>query len=328
MFQRLTLLTSLFALGVIMLGAFVRLSDAGLGCPDWPGCYGHMAVPQAEHAVATAQQAFPERPLEAPKAWKEMVHRYFAGTLGLLILAIAALAVKRRRRPGQAVALPLFLVGLVAFQALLGMWTVTLLLKPLVVTGHLLGGMTTVALLWWLTLRHSHYFRAPQMDIPIQLRPWALLGLVLLALQISLGGWVSTNYAALACPELPTCQLQWWPETDFADAFVLWRGLGINYEYGVLDSAARTAIHLTHRLGALMVFFYLGGLAIAAWNKGRGAVRTAAVLLGVMLLVQISLGLSNVYFHLPLGVAVAHNGGAALLLIMLLNLLHVLNPKH
>lgn len=326
-FSRLTFFTTIFALGVIMLGAFVRLSDAGLGCPDWPGCYGQITVPHAEHEVSRAIEAYPERPVEAHKAWKEMVHRYFAGTLGMLIVAVAVVAWRRRKLVDQSVILPAVLVGVVVFQALLGMWTVTLLLKPLIVTSHLLGGMTTVALLWWLTLRHSAIVSIDPVTIPTNLKPWAIGGLILVALQISLGGWTSANYAALACPDFPTCQLQWWPQMDFADAFVLWRGLGINYEYGVLDSAARTAIHMVHRMGALTVFIYVGLLAFTVFRHGDGMLRRVAAAVAAVLLLQISLGISNVYFSLPLPVAVMHNGGGALLLLSMVTLVHAFCPR-
>ncbi len=323
---RLALFAAFFAFGVVLLGAYTRLSDAGLGCPDWPGCYGHLAVPQAEHEVARAQQAFPERPLEAPKAWKEMIHRYFAGTLGLLILALAAGAVAARRRdPHQPVALPVFILALVVFQALLGMWTVTWLLKPVVVMGHLLGGLSVLALLWWYGLRHGRLLAAPgDTAARTRLRGPALAALAVLALQIALGGWTSANYAALACTDFPTCGGQWWPDMDFSEAFVLWRGLGINYEFGVLDSAARKAIHVTHRLGAVAALLVVGWAAVAALRQrgDRLLARTGAVVLG-LLLVQVSLGIANVVFSLPLPVAVAHNGGAALLLLSVVTLNHV-----
>ncbi len=323
---RLALFAAFFALGVVLLGAYTRLSDAGLGCPDWPGCYGHLAVPRAEHEVARAQQAFPGRPLEAPKAWKEMIHRYFAGTLGLLILVLAAGAVAARRRDShQPVALPVFLLALVVFQALLGMWTVTWLLKPVVVMAHLLGGLSVLALLWWYGLRHGRLLAAPgDPAARTRLRGPALAALAVLVLQIALGGWTSANYAALACTDFPTCGGQWWPEMDFSEAFVLWRGLGINYEFGVLDSAARKAIHVTHRLGAVATLLVVGWAAVAALRRGRDRLlaRTGAVVLG-LLLVQVSLGIANVVFSLPLPVAVAHNGGAALLLLGVVTLNHV-----
>jgi len=326
-FARLTLLACVLALCVVVLGAWVRLSHAGLGCPDWPGCYGHSVVPEETHLIAAANAAWPQRPVEPAKAWKEMIHRYAAGTLGLLVLAIAGLAWRRRRLVGQALALPLVLLALVVFQALLGMWTVTLLLKPLIVLAHLLGGLTTLAILWWLTLRQSEWRIADAAEAGRRLRGWALLALCVLCLQVALGGWTSTNYAALACPDLPTCQGQWWPPTDFRDAFTPWRGLGIDYEGGVLGNAARVSVHLAHRLGALLVLLVLGGLSWQLLRARSGGLRIAGGILLGGLLLQLSLGIANVLLVLPLPVAVAHNAGAAVLLLLLVTLNHLLRPR-
>ena len=231
-FRRLAAIGALLAFTVVVLGAWVRLTDAGLGCPDWPGCYGHV-YPQTGYGFS--------------KALHEMVHRYFAGTLGVVIVALLVWAFVNRRDRGQPL-IPVFaLFAIVCLQGMLGALTVTLLLKPLIVTAHLLGGLTTLGLLWWISLQ-------PERRDPAEgergLRGFALLALTALALQIALGGWTSTNYAAVACPDFPTCQQSWWPQTDFKDAFVLWRGLGINFEGGVLAHPARVAIHWTHRLGA------------------------------------------------------------------------------
>jgi len=319
---RIGLAATLLALTVVVLGAWVRLSNAGLGCPDWPGCYGHVDVPANQAEIAAANTAYPDRPVEPGKAWKEMVHRYFAGTLGLLIAALAFVA-WRRRRLGVSVRLPTALVGLVVFQALLGMWTVTLLLKPLIVLGHLLGGLTILALLVWLTVSHAP--RLPSLPHPLWLRRLAVVALAVLALQITLGGWTSTNYAALACPDFPTCQGQWWPDTDFDSAFVPWHGLGIDYEGGILTGPARTAIHMTHRLGAIVAAVILATLALAClWpGRARNLRIGGGVLLGLLAL-QLSLGVANVVWLLPLPVATAHNGGAALLLAALVLLLRLL----
>lgn len=327
LFGKLSLIASVLALCVVVLGAFVRLSDAGLGCPDWPGCYGHIGVPHTGDALNQAQQAYPDRPVEAHKAWKEMVHRYFAGTLGLLIFSIAIIAWRRRREPGQQFKVPLLLVVVVIFQALLGMWTVTLLLKPLVVMGHLIGGMTTLALLWWVTLRHTGWLSANVIAVP-RMRTIALIGLIVVACQIMLGGWTSANYAALACPDFPTCQTRWWPDTDFASAFTLWHGLGINYEGGILDNAARLTIHLTHRIGAVITFLYIWWLAITVFRAmSDGAVRRVALALMVLVSLQFLLGIGNVVLGLPLAVAVAHNGVAALLLLSVVTLNHSLRSS-
>ncbi|MEJ2059453.1 MAG: COX15/CtaA family protein [Gammaproteobacteria bacterium] len=321
LFCRLAGVATVFALVVVMLGAYVRLSNAGLGCPDWPGCYGHLTVPESTHAMSQATKTYPGRPVEPAKAWKEMVHRYFAGTLGLIIAALLFISLTLRRVNAAGRYLPMALVVLVIFQALLGMWTVTLLLKPLIVMGHLLGGFATLALLWWLFLSQ----RFPDLRASlraVRMRTWVLLGLVILIAQIALGGWTSSNYAALACTDFPTCQGQWWPHMDFRDAFVLWRGIGINYEYGVLTNPARTAIHVTHRIGALITITYLALLALRCVIFTRGWTFVAGWAVLVLVITQFSLGVSNVVFHLPLPVAVAHNGTAALLLLSVLALLY------
>ncbi len=324
LFYRLAVFTTLLTLVLVMLGAYVRLSDAGLGCPDWPGCYGHLiGVPEAEHHVSAANEAYPQRPVEAPKAWKEMVHRYVAGALGLLILALAAMAWRNRHRPEQPVALPFGLLVLVIFQALLGMWTVTLLLKPLVVSAHLLGGMATLALLFWLMLKSGAHLQSLTARAAGALRGFALAALVVLVLQIFLGAWTSTNYAALACPDFPTCQGRWWPATDLREAFTLWRGLGVNYEYGVLENTPRLTIHLIHRIGALITLLVMLGLA--AWlicGQRAGAWRGLGLALLAAVALQVGLGVSIVLLHLPLPLAVAHNGGAALLLLVLVAINH------
>jgi heme a synthase len=301
---------------VVVLGAWVRLTDAGLGCPDWPGCYGQLVVPAGERADA-ASAAFPERPLESGKAWREMIHRYAAGALGLLVLALAVVAWRRRSDPGQPVATPLFLTVLVLFQALLGMWTVTLLLKPAIVTLHLIGGMSTLALLAWLALPS----RVAQPDGGALFRGLAVLALIVAGAQITLGGWVSTNYAALSCPDFPRCQGHWWPTMDFGTGFKVWHGLGVDYEGGVLHNSARVAIHVTHRLGAVVALLVIGFAAL--WARRRAPSpegRLAGAAVGVALLAQVLLGIVMVKLSLPLWIAVAHNGLAALLLVSIMNL--------
>lgn len=319
-YYRTNLLCIFLAFVVITVGGFVRLSDAGLGCPDWPGCYGHIGVPQ-DHAAADGF----ERPLEQHKAWKEMAHRYLAGSFGLLILAMLFFAWRQRRRVNQQLILPGALLGLVIFQALLGMWTVTLLLKPLIVSAHLLGGMSLLALLVLSFLRQGDHLSAmpagPQLGL---LRVLAGSALVVLVVQIFLGAWTSSNYAALACTDFPTCHAQWWPNTDFKEAYTLWRGLGVNYEFGVLDSVPRTTIHMTHRLGALITSAVMLLLAAVLFALSRRERRWAG--LGIALLaalsLQVALGITAVVAHLPLAIAVAHNGGAALLLCALMSINH------
>jgi cytochrome c oxidase assembly protein subunit 15 len=322
LFRRLCLVATLVALCVVVMGAWVRLSHAGLGCPDWPGCYGHLTVGEAVENAQHANAAFPERPLEPEKALKEMIHRYFASGLGLLIIGIAVVAWFNRRDPAQPMRLPGLLVALVVFQGLLGMWTVTLLVKPLIVTAHLVGGLATLSLLWWLALRVDRTTRPPGER---GLRRLALVGLVVLAVQILLGGWVSTNYSALACPDFPTCQRSFWPDMDFKDAFILWRGLGIDYEGGVLDHPARVAIHFVHRIGAVITALVLGFLAWRAIRSGQSrAVRLAGTALAVLLVVQWTVGPVMVLKALPLELATLHNGVAALLLLSVVALLRFL----
>ena len=278
-------------------------------------------MPQSAEQIEKANAAFPGRPVDVAKAWIEMIHRYAAATLGLLILAIGALAWRRRREADALLAPSLALVALVLFQGLLGMWTVTWQLKPVVVMAHLLGGFGTLALLWWLILRQSPSASGWNTGGDSSLYRWPVVGLAAVVVQVALGGWTSANYAALACPDFPTCQRQWWPEMDFAEAFVMWRGLGVNYEYGVLDFSARTAIHMTHRLGALAVLLSVGWLSLRAVRAvSDRRVRIAGAVVGGLMLVQIGLGIANVWFYLPMSTAVAHNAGAAMLVLALITL--------
>ncbi|CAD5106685.1 COX15/CtaA family protein [Zestomonas carbonaria] len=310
---RLALFATLLATVVVLLGAYTRLTHAGLGCPDWPGCYGFLGVPMSEHKQALAEARFPDAPVEVAKGWYEMIHRYFAGTLGLVILALAVQALRRRDEPGQPLKLPLLLLGLVILQAAFGMWTVTLKLWPQVVTAHLLGGFATLALLFLLTLRLSGAFPALP-ALSTRLRALAGVALALVIGQIALGGWVSSNYAAVACVDLPTCHGEWWPAMDFANGFHLTQHIGPNYLGGQLDSDARTAIHMSHRLGALLVTLVL---LVLAWRLHAAGLGRLAALLVLALAAQVGLGISNVLLHLPLPVAVAHNGGGAALLLAL-----------
>lgn len=313
-FLRLARLGVLLAFLVVTIGAWVRLTDAGLGCPDWPGCYGQLIVPQSPVGQAEAAAAFPERPLDVGKAWREMIHRYLASGLGLVCMILAGLAWLNREDPSQPTRLPLVLLGVVILQGLLGMWTVTLLLKPVVVMAHLLGGLTTLGLLFWL----GEWRSRPGAPAPSYLRTLALAAAAVLVVQISLGGWTSANYAALACPDFPTCQTRWWPPVaDFREGFVMWRGLGVDYEGGVLDNPARVAIHFAHRLGAILTTIVL---ALLGWLMLRRVQPRADgfALLGV-LAVQLILGASIVVFGVPLVAALAHNGAAALLLLTVLN---------
>ena len=322
-FLRLARLGTLLALLVVVIGAWVRLTDAGLGCPDWPGCYGQLIVTESTREAA---EAFPQRPLDVGKAWREMIHRYLATGLGLICLIMAGLAWFNRRDPEQPTRLPHVLLAVVIFQGLLGMWTVTLLLQPVIVMAHLLGGLTTLGLLFWLGEWRRRASSGDDSPGPERsgraASPWlARAGLAaasILVVQIALGGWTSANYAALACPDFPTCQTRWWPPvTDFREGFVLWRELGVDYEGGVLDNPARVAIHVSHRLGAIAATIVLG---LLGWMMARrpGLRPDGIAVLGA-LGVQLVLGASIIIYSVPLSIAVAHNGAAALLLLAVLN---------
>ena len=324
-FHKLVSVTMVLTFVLIMLGAFVRLSDAGLGCPDWPGCYGNLMPHHSADVIRAAEAVQPGGPVSMAKAWKEMLHRYLAMVVGALIAAIMFSAWRNRRAWNQSPILAILLGGAVIFQAALGAWTVTMLLKPAIVTSHLLGGITILSLLAWLYWRQA----AAQSSRPAWakgimsssgLRMFALLALVVLFGQIALGGWVSTNYAALACADLPLCDGKLLPAMDFANAFHIVRPLGIGPDGELLKLEALRAIHWTHRIGAVIVVLIVGSFALMLLKIETG--RRAAKMLLLMLTVQVLLGISNVWFSLPLGVAVAHNGIAALLfaLLLLINL--------
>jgi cytochrome c oxidase assembly protein subunit 15 len=313
LFVNLARLGTLLALFVVVVGAWVRLTDAGLGCPDWPGCYGQLTVPAALSADALSDPTLAGRPLEPEKAWNEMFHRYLATTLGLIAVILAGLAWLNRRAPTQPLKVPAVLLIVVILQGLLGMWTVTLLLKPIIVVAHLLGGLATLSLLFWLArFRTDPIWAAQRLRLP------ALAALLALGLQLFLGGWTSANYAALACPDFPTCQTQWWPAiADFDEGFVLWRGIGVNYEGGILEHPARVAIHFVHRLGAIFATVLLGWLA---WRLiQQPAARVDGIAIVVAVLAQLSIGVAIVLLGVPLSVAVAHNGVAAVMLLTVIN---------
>ena len=362
-FHRIAWLAVALAATVIVFGAFVRLSHAGLSCPDWPTCYGQAAWPTHDHEIAAANVQF-ERPVEVNKTWREQFHRHIAASLGLLVLALALLARRSdkgvwvvlaasalvagsivlyvdtqyiassvlaviaeaallgltlRAAPEPLARLAPLTLAVIIVQALLGMWTVTWLLKPVVVMAHLLGGLTTLSLLLVMAWRSTPGRAMPRADLA-RIRPWLWLALAVLIVQIALGGWTSANYAALACgADFPTCQGLWWPSHDFQQGFVLWRGIGVDYEGGVLDGPARVAIHLAHRITAVVALLVL--LATALRLIRSSGLASWGWLLIVALLAQIGLGISNVVLGLPLWVAVAHNAGALLLLAILVSLL-------
>ena len=369
-YHRIAWIAVLLALAVIVFGGFVRLSNAGLSCPDWPTCYGQVTWPVHDHEVDAANAAF-ERPVESHKAWREQVHRHLAATLGVLVLVLALLAA--RKRPGglgsllgasalvalsipaytgvegvfasnHAVSLALVVAGelilllqairwsntdgarhatlllmVIVFQAMLGMWTVIWLVKPVIVMAHLLGGLLTMSLLAWLAWKTTPDTVLVQADAA-RLRRLLWVGLALLAVQIALGGWTSANYAALSCgTHFPQCLGQWWPHADWREAFVLWRGIGVDYEGGVLDGPARVAIQLSHRLVAVLVAGHLLMVGIRMFRTP--GLRWWAVVLIALLLAQLTFGILNVKLALPLWTAVAHVAGAALLLFVIVGLL-------
>ncbi|HUP95290.1 MAG TPA: COX15/CtaA family protein [Burkholderiales bacterium] len=315
-YRALVLGATCLAFVVVVVGAYVRLMDAGLGCPDWPGCYGAISPEHAaeEIARAVASQGGEHGPVSLRKAWKEMFHRYLAGTLGLAILAIAVLAWRNRRTHARHL-LPCALLALVIVQAALGMWTVTLLLKPVIVTLHLLGGMATLAALAWLALRELEWPRAFDQTYRRRVGPWAAAGLAIVAVQIALGGWVSSNYAALACIDFPKCHGAWLPNMDFVHGFQLVRELGRTAAGTHLAYEALVAVHWTHRIGALVTVLYAGSLALVLMRM-RGLAPMGAAL-AVLIAGQVALGIANILAGLPLAVAVAHNAVAACLLVTL-----------
>ena len=367
-FHRLAWAAVLLALVVIVFGGFVRLSNAGLSCPDWPTCYGKATWPTQDHEIAAANAGF-ERIVEVSKAWREQFHRHIAALLGLLVLTLALLAARKRKggvvsvmaasalvglsipvymgvgmAPNHELSVALWLAGelillvqalrwsnvdaarlstlllmVIVFQAVLGMWTVIWLVKPVIVMAHLMGGLLTLSLLTWLAWKTTPWGPLVSAEAP-KLRRLLWVGLVLLVVQIALGGWTSANYAALACgTDYPTCLGQWWPEQDYREAFILWRGIGVDYEGGVLDGPARVAIQMAHRLMAILVFGHL--LMVAIRLLRSTGLRYSGGLLLVLLCAQVALGISNIVLGLPLWVAVAHNAGAALLLFTVVGLL-------
>ncbi len=316
---KLALAGVILAVGVIVLGAFTRLVDAGLGCPDWPGCYGHVLWPTDAEEIAAANAAYPDAPVELDKTWPEMVHRYLATGLGVLSIGIVAMA-WRHRGEGQPFKLPLFLLGFVILQGMFGMWTVTLKLWPQVVTAHLLGGFTTISLLWILTLRLNNSHWELDDGLRSRFKPLALAALLVVIAQITLGGWTTSNYAAVACPDLPTCQAQWVPPMDFASGFNIFQSVGPNYLGGIMTNEARVAIHMSHRIGAIITLLAVGWVCLQLWRSGSELLRTSARWVGGVLLLQFCLGLGNILFKFPLYMTVSHNAVGALLLLTLVTL--------
>jgi cytochrome c oxidase assembly protein subunit 15 len=310
---------------VVLLGVFTRLKHAGLGCPDWPTCYGHLWVPNTAEEIHTANQSFAETPVETDKTWPEQIHRIFVGGLSVFVLLLVGAAIRFRSHVAQPFKLPLLLMAVIVLQALFGMWTVTLKLWPQVVTAHLLGGFSTLSLLGLLAQRLGNYVwlldDAAWKSVK-SLRALSVAALLVVIAQIALGGWTSSNYAALACPDLPMCQNQWLPDMDIKQGFNVFQHIGPNYLGGRMDNQARVAIHFAHRIGAILTTCTLLIVIAGLLRSGAFQVRRMAGVIGGLLCLQIGLGLSNVFFALPLPVAVAHNGVGALLLLSMVTLNH------
>ena len=298
----------ILALIVVSVGAYTRLADAGLGCPDWPGCCGYLTVPESEGDIQVAQALYPDAPVEVYKAWWEMGHRYIAGLLLLLVAGVWVLCI-RGRRENTPVVLASVIFGVIICQAAFGAWTVTLKLWPQVVTAHLLGGFTTLSLMWLLLLRQGAFSDViERLPKPSTL---SLIAFIVVVIQIALGGWVSSNYAALACYDFPSCDGSYTPDIDLAQGFNLFQDIGPNYLGGLMDNSARMAIHWVHRLGALVVLVAVGALATRLIAKGS----ILGYIMAAVLAIQISLGILNVVWVLPLLNATAHNTVGALLLL-------------
>jgi cytochrome c oxidase assembly protein subunit 15 len=320
-YRKLAWVTVFLTFDLIMFGAFTRLTDSGLGCPDWPGCYGHANPLQAHVAISAAETAMPTGPVTVMKAWIEMIHRYLAMGVGVLVIALMVIAWMRWQKSRHldlkfSPWLPTFLLGFICLQGAFGAWTVTMKLQPVIVTIHLLLGMGLLGLLAWLAARHSAH--APVAAKAVSLRWPALLALLVLLMQIGLGGWVSTNYATLACLDFPLCHGLLIPEMDFDHGFTLWRKLGMTADGDYLPFAALTAIHWTHRVFAFVVLISVVWVARKALNID-GLRATGRALL-IMIAVQFATGLSTIFLKFPLALAVLHNGGAALLLLLLVML--------
>jgi heme a synthase len=320
-YRKLVWVTLFLTFDLIMFGAFTRLTDSGLGCPDWPGCYGHANPLQAHADIKAAETAMPTGPVTVMKAWIEMIHRYLAMGIGVLIVSMMVIAWRKRLQSGRRAMkfsplFPTLLFAFICVQGAFGAWTVTMKLQPVIVTIHLLLGVSLLALLTWFGSKLSDH---PSMSrSTARLRIPAALAIVLLVIQIALGGWVSSNYAALACTDFPLCQGTLLPEMDFANGYSLWRGLGMTAKGDYLPFPALTAIHWTHRAFAFALVMVVAWVALNAL-KVDGLRKTARWLL-IMIVLQFTIGVSTIFLQLPLALAVAHNGGAALLMMLLVTL--------
>lgn len=310
--ERFVLFLMVLALGIVMLGAFTRLTHAGLGCPDWPGCYGKLLVSESK-SLQDRQGLYPDRPVDGKKAMTEMTHRYVAGFLALSIAGVFFVSLRKRfLKQSWPILLPCLLLAIVLLQALLGMWTVTLKLMPQVVMGHLLGGMSLVCALCWLWLS----LKTPKLcSEDLRFGRLVGLGVLLTLVQISLGGWVSANYAGVSCIGFPFCVGDWWQQLNVKEAFNVAISSGVDYQGGVMSYSARLTLQMAHRLMALVVTVYWLSLSVILFRKGSQKVKRQVLVLLVLLSCQVALGISNVIFMLPLAIAVLHNGVGLLLLL-------------
>jgi heme a synthase len=331
-FFRLALFSALFSLLLVLLAAWGRINEAGLGCPDWPGCYGRLFAPLTAQELNEARAFFPRHPAEEVKLLKETLHRFFSGALGLLIIRLTVLGWQLKKHVRrQQVLIPALVFVLVFAQVILGIFTVKLQHKPLIGMLHLSTGLSILGLLWWVVLREQRFWRpvtTASAAVLSRLRPRALVGLLLVIGQIALGGWMGVNYAALACPDFPVCQGTFSPPMNLLDGFALWRDIGLEYEGVLLNLEAATAIHMAHRVGALVTLLYVGWLALHTMRLGsHNHLCRFGMLVLLLLLAQIALGIINVLAHLPIVIAVAHHGVAALLMLSLITLNHAVRPR-
>jgi len=331
-FFRLALFSALFSALLLLVSAWGRINEAGLGCPEWPGCYGRLFAPLTAQDVNEARAFFPRQPAEEEKLLKETLYRYFSGALGLLIIRLTVLGWQLKKHVRrQQVLIPALVFVLVFAQVILSILTVKLQHKPLIGMLHLSVGLSTLGLLWWVVLRELRFWRpvtAASSALLRGLRPRALIGLLLVIAQIALGGWMSVNYAALACPDFPVCQGTFWPPLNFFDGFALWRDIGLEYEGVLLNLEAATAIHVAHRVGALITVMYVGWLALHTIRVGASShLCRYGLLVLLLLLAQVSLGIVTVLAHLPVVLAVAHHAVGALLMLSLITFNHALRPR-
>jgi heme a synthase len=328
-FLRMALWATALAFAAVVFSAYMRLSEAGLGCPDWPGCYGKLFAPITAQDVEQARQMEGPANNEGRRVWKETVQRGIAVSLTFVLIRLTVLGweLKKRKR-SQQVLIPIATMACVLSLSFLGFITFDYRYKPVVMMIQIVGHIVVLSLLWWIVMREQRFWRSVNPSkLTRALKFRSLLALGVVALQIMLGGWSMVNYAGLACPDFPTCQGSWVPPMDFTEAFTMWRDVGINYEGALLNLQGATAIHVAHRLGALITLLYVGWLAVHVLRRGHDDnLCRYGLLVLVILFAEMALGIMEVVMHLPLAVAVGHNAVAVLLLMSLVTLYHVVRP--